>query len=104
MLLNLGNMELDAGEVDRALPLLEEAAGLFRKLMVLRGWGWPMCTLAEAVLSAREPDEARARSLIEEACAEFGEIGNARGLAQIEALRARLGGAGRAADAALEAG
>ncbi len=97
MLLNLGNMELEAGEVDRALPLLEEAAGLFRKLMVLRGWGWPMCTLAETVLSAREPDEARARSLIEEACAEFGEIGNARGLAQIEALRSRLGGAGKAA-------
>ncbi len=104
MLLNLGNLELEAGEVDRALPILEEAAGLFRSQMIMRGWGWPVCTLVDALISAPVPNEPRARTLIEEARGEFGETDDARGLAQIAALEDRLARGRRAAKAGLDAG
>jgi tetratricopeptide (TPR) repeat protein len=104
MLLNLGNLELEAGEADRALPILEETAGLFRSQMIMRGWGWPMCTLADAVISAPVPAEPRARSLLEEARGAFGETEDVRGLAQVAALEDRLDGGRSAANAVLDAG
>jgi hypothetical protein len=105
MLLNLGNLELEAGEVDRALPILDEAAGLFRSQMIMRGgWGWPMCTLVEALISAPVPDEPRARTLIEEVRGEFGEAEDVRGPAQVAALENRLDRGHRAAGAGLDAG
>ena len=104
MLLNLGNLELEAGEADRALPILEETAGLFRSQEIMRGWGWPMCTLADAVISAPAPDEARARSLLEEASGAFGDTEDVRGLAQVAALEDRLDGGRRASNAVLDAG
>jgi predicted ATPase len=103
MLLNLGNLELEAGELDRALPLLEEAVGLFRSQMIMRGWGWPMCTLVDAVMSAPAPDEARARALIEEARGEFAATEDARGLVEVAGLEHRLEHGGTAAKAALDA-
>jgi tetratricopeptide (TPR) repeat protein len=90
MLLNLGNVELEAGEVDRALPLLDEAATLFRSHLIMRGWGWPMCTRVDAVISAPAPDEPRARRLIEEARDEFRKTDDVRGLARVAALEDRL--------------
>jgi hypothetical protein len=105
MLLNLGNLELEAGEVDRALPILEEAAGLFRSQMVMRGgWGWPMCTLVEALISAPAPDEPRARRLMEDVRREFDETEDARGLAQVTALEDGLDRGHSAAGAGLDAG
>jgi tetratricopeptide (TPR) repeat protein len=103
MLLNLGNLELEAGEVDRALPILEEAAGLIRSQMIMRGWGWPACTLLDAVISGPAPDEPRARTLIEDARREFVETEDERGLAQVAALEARLDRGSRAAKAGLDA-
>jgi tetratricopeptide (TPR) repeat protein len=104
MLLNLGNLELEAGEAARALPVLEEAAGLFRSQLIMRGWGWPICALVDAVIRAPEPDEPRARNLIEEARGEFDETEDVRGLAQVAALEDRLERGGRAPNAAFDAG
>ena len=103
MLLNLGNLELEAGEVDRALPILDQAAGLFRTQMIMRGWGWPTCTLAEALISATQPNEGRASELLEEVRGEFRNTEDERGLAHAEALEARLERPGKGAKAGLEA-
>jgi hypothetical protein len=72
----------------------------------MRGWGWPLCALVDAVISAPAPapDEARARRLLEEARAEFGETTDVRGLARIAALEARLDEGRRPAKAGLDAG
>ncbi len=102
MLLNVGHLELEAGEVGQALPILEEAAALFRSQVLMRGWGWPLCTLVDAVINAPAPDEARARNLIEEARGEFTETEDARGLAQVAALEDRLSGARTAAESGLD--
>jgi predicted ATPase/DNA-binding SARP family transcriptional activator len=104
MLLNLGNLELEVGEVERALPHLEHAAELFRTQTIMRGSGWPTCTLAEALLEARRPDAVRARRLIGEARGELTEIGDERGLALVEDLQTRLDGRPSAAQAGLDAG
>jgi hypothetical protein len=40
MLLNLGRLELEADEVERALPILEEAAGLLAARCHARPKGW----------------------------------------------------------------
>ena len=90
MLLNLANLELDAGEVERALPILEETTELFRSQMIMRGWGWPMCTLVDAVISGPAPDEARVRRLLDEARGDFRESEDGRGLAELAALEDRL--------------
>jgi hypothetical protein len=68
----------------------------------MRGWGWPLCTLVDAVINAPAPDEARARNLIEEARGEFTETEDARGLAQVAALEDRLSGARTAAESGLD--
>jgi predicted ATPase/DNA-binding SARP family transcriptional activator len=104
MLLNLGDLELEATEVDRAVPVLEEAVELFRSQMIMRGSGWPMCMLVDAVISAPVPDEPRARGLIEEARTEFGATEDARGLAQVAALEDRLEQASPRSNPALDAG
>src|SRR5436190_20634078 len=96
MLLNLGNLELEAGERDRALALLEEATGLFRDQVIMRGWGWPLCALVDAVISGPAADEPRARDLLAHARDEFRTTGDVRGLGQVEALEARLASAARA--------
>ncbi|MGH2925505.1 MAG: AfsR/SARP family transcriptional regulator [Solirubrobacterales bacterium] len=103
MLLNLGNLELEAGEVDRALPILDKAAALFRTQMIMRGWGWPTCALAEALISATEPNQRRASDLLEEVRGEFRRTEDARGLAHAEALEGRLARPGEGAKAGLEA-
>ncbi len=103
MLLNLGTIELELGALDRALPILEEATRMFRSQMIMRGWGWPMCALVDAVISAPAPDEPRARGLIEEARAEFDQSRDARGLAQVALLEDRLQSRLMAADAPLDA-
>ena len=103
MLLNLGNLELEVGEVDRALPVLEEAAETFRSHMIMRGWGWPTCTFAEALLDAPAPDAARARRLLGEAERGLAAIGDERGLAQVAALLARCERDPGAAKAGLDA-
>ena len=74
MLLNLGNLELEAGEVDRALPILEEAGRAVSQPDDPARLG-----LADAapsprpLIDAAAPDEARARRLIEEARGEFAQ-------------------------------
>jgi predicted ATPase/DNA-binding SARP family transcriptional activator len=103
LLLNLGNLELEANESDRALPILEEAVGLFRGWMIIRGWGWPTIALVDAVMSAPARDEARARTLIADARAEFEATENARGLEQLAALEDRLERSGTAAQGGLDA-
>ena len=90
MLLNLGNLELEAGEVDRAVPILDEAARVFRAQMIMRGWAWPACTLAEALITASAPDRDRARTLLAAARDELSHIRDERGLAQVAGLAARL--------------
>ncbi len=104
MLLNLGNLEFEAGELDRALPILEEASEAFRSQMIMRGWGWPTCTFAEALMDAPEPDEARARRLLGAARTELAEIRDERGLAQIAGLEARLERSASPANAGLDRG
>ncbi len=104
MLLNLANLELEAGEVDRALPILEEAVGLFQRQMIMRGWGWPLCTLVDALSSGPMADAPRARGLLDEARGEFAAIDDRRGLAQIAVLEGALDADRKAAKAELDAG
>jgi predicted ATPase/DNA-binding SARP family transcriptional activator len=105
MLLNLGNLELEAGEVDRAVPILEEATALFRSQMIMRGWGWPVCTLVDALLGWPVVDESRVRDLIEQARGQFRDAEDVRGLAEAAAVEQRLERAVRTgAKAGLDAG
>jgi predicted ATPase/DNA-binding SARP family transcriptional activator len=90
LLLNLGNLELEAAEIARARSILEEAADLYRSQIIMRGYAWPLCALVDALITPPAPDEARARELIDEARGLFRGVDDVRGLAQVDALEARL--------------
>jgi tetratricopeptide (TPR) repeat protein len=91
LLLNLGNLELEAAaDLARARSILEEAVDLYRAQVLMRGYGWPLCAFVDALITPPAPDEARARELIDEARGIFRGIDDVRGLAQVDALEARL--------------
>ena len=90
LLLNLGNLELEAGDIARARSILEEAADLCRSQILMRGHGWPLCAFVDALISPPAPNESRARELIDEARGIFRGTDDVRGLAQVDALEARL--------------
>ena len=73
-LYSLGRLEVDAGSLDDALPLLEEALLLLRRIDDRRGVALTLNGLGRAALRRGLP--LQAEPLVREALAAFAELGN----------------------------
>jgi hypothetical protein len=90
MPLNLGSLELDGENLERACALLQRSAEIARQRGGLHRVGsWALAELAEAAI--RIGEHARAREALRGAREEFRRYRDARGLAYLSSLESRLG-------------
>jgi hypothetical protein len=82
---NLGCLELDHGDPERACALLARSAAMWDDMRTLWNRSWIQVVQAQAAAAAGDPDAARAALAV--ARDGFEHLGEAAGLAHVAALQ-----------------